>query len=415
MVDKYVYVSEYVGGLAIYDASESGGPVVKSLLYGGPHLRSRAYDLLLQSPYLYAANSTRDGAVLTVHDTNTATPTLVGEYLDWSQSGLAVQSAGNYVYFGMSANTAVLDVSHPTSPARVATIPVPALSFARAGSTLFAGTLSNNLVVMNITSPALPAIVRSITLPDLPLKLRVFNNLLFVADGSGGLFIFDISFPTSPVLVSRTTSFSAVNDVAVVGTTAFLAAGVDGLGVSDISNPAQPSVISKTPLARIDPFLFDNPLNEALSIAANDGIVYVGTLWDNGLVFGLDCANPRSPRIVSVYAYGTFILTWVGKLVFKGSDLFAAGYLNSSVYPIVHVDVSRPYNSINQYFPPLSLQAPIPLTAPRVTKGNARLGSPRWKTRRLRGNRFEQYERRGASRLPTPSADDDLRFWRNDR
>jgi hypothetical protein len=54
-VGKYVYSSEFPGGIAIYDASQTGGPRVDGLLYSGPHLFSVAYDLRLQSPYLYAA------------------------------------------------------------------------------------------------------------------------------------------------------------------------------------------------------------------------------------------------------------------------------------------------------------------------------------------------------------------------
>jgi hypothetical protein len=121
----------------------------------------------------------------------------------------------------------------------------------------------------------------------------------------------------------------------------------------------QPIVVSKTPLSRIEPFLNDNPPNQALSVALNNGLVYVGTLWDNGLVFGMDCSNPVVPRVVSVYAYGDFILTWVGGLLFIGPDLFVGGSLGYT-YPVGQFDISLPRDSINQYFPPAALQNPAP-------------------------------------------------------
>ena len=131
-------------------------------------------------------------------------------------------------------------------------------------------------------------------------------------------------------------------------------------------------VLSKTGLGRIFPFYNDNPPNEAMAVTFNNGIVYVGTLNDNGLVFGLDCSNPAVPRIVSIYAYGTAILSWSGELLFNGTELFVGGGLNGSVYPVTQVNMSEAFDSINQYFPPAALQdSPQPLvhrTIPALRK-----------------------------------------------
>jgi hypothetical protein len=213
-------------------------------------------------------------------------------------------------------------------------------------------------------------------LTDFPLKVRVSGNLLLVADSSAGLLIYDISTPTAPVLLSKVTAFAAVADVALAGATAFVAGDVDGLGIVNVSNPAQPMVVSKTALSRIDPFFNDNPPNEALSVALNNGIVYVGTLDDNGLVFGLDCTNLVAPRVVSVYAHGDFIFTWVDSLLFSGTDLFVGGYLGFA-YPVAQVDMSLPRNSISYYFPPSGLQSPAGLGKVRHALPGIQLGKPR--------------------------------------
>jgi hypothetical protein len=375
LVGNYFYVSEYVGGIGIYDASQRGGPIFKKRLYGGGANWSDAYDLLLQSPYLYAASSTDVGATLNVYDISTTPPARVGEYFDGSQEADALESSGQYLYLGMSSNTAILNVSQPASPVLVGTIPVAATSLARTNNTLFAGTANDGLAVIDITNPAQPTIVRTLLLTDFPLKVKVSGNLLFVADSSAGLLIYDISTPTAPVLLSKVTSFAAVADVGVTGTTVFVAADVDGLGIINVSNPAQPVVVSKTALSRIDPFFNDNPPNEALSVALNNGIVYVGTLNANGLVFGLDCTNLVVPRVVSVYAHGDFILTWVGSLVFSGTDLFVGGSLGFA-YPVAQVDMSLPRNSISYYFPPSALQSPAGLGNVRHSLPGVQLGKP---------------------------------------
>jgi hypothetical protein len=364
-VGNYIYEVQGDGGIAIFDASAGGGPVEQYSLYGGPHLSVTANDMLWQSPNLYAATATQDGAVLSVYDTSSSPISRVGEYLDVTQQGLSVDSANNYVYFGMNRNMAVINVSQPTSPSLVASVPVSAFTLAHAGNALFAGTSNKSLVVMDISNPAHPTQVSAISLPNIPIKLRVSNNLLFVADGIGGLLIYDISAPASPVLLSRTTVFTAVNDVSINGSAAFVAADVDGFGILDISNLAHPTLLSKTSLSRFDPFSNFDPLTQALSIGMNNGVVYVGTNA-NAIVFGFDCGNLAVPRTISKYAYGAFTSTAVGSILFNGDEAIVGGTLNSGVYPATLVDISQPFDSIGEYFPPIALQSPAAVGAARA-------------------------------------------------
>jgi hypothetical protein len=361
-IGNYVYVQEGDGGVAIYDASETGGPIVEGYLYGGPYLDSAALDMLLSSNALYAATETYAGAVLDIYDATTNPPNLVGTYADETEEGgNAVQAAGNYVYFGMTDNLGVVNVSQPSAPTLAATLALPTISLAQANNTLYAGTSNNTLVVIDITNPGQPSIVSTLNLTDLPLRLRVSGNLLMVADNAAGLLIYNIANPQAPILLSSLASFTLAADVAVQGTTAYVAADVDGLGIVNISNPAQPVVISKTALSRIDPFYNWDSMNEALTIAINNGFVYIGTLNDNMLVFGLDCTNPTAPRIVSINAYAYAIEAFASTLLFSGTQMFVGGS-PGGVYPIVQVNISQPLDSINQYFPPMALQNPAPLT-----------------------------------------------------
>ena len=361
---SYVYESEIGGGIAVYDASATGGPISQAILYGGPHLSSASYDLLLESSTLYAATSTFDGPAWEIYDVSTIPANRLGEYIvpNPAQAGYSVQASSHYVYFGMSNGIGVIDVTQPSSPTLVGTIAAPAIgSLARVNNTLYAGAANNSIIVLDITNPAQPATIKTITLTDLPIKVRVFGNLLLVADNAAGLLIFDISNPQSPVLLSTMPNFTLAEDVTVQGTTAYVAADVDGLGIVDLSSPSQPVLLSKTGLGRTYPFDGSTPLNEALTVAVSGSLVYVGTLNDNGIVVGLDCSNLAAPRIVSMIAYGDAVETWSGALFFNGSELFVGGALNGGVYPVTEVNMSQPLDSINQYFPPTALQNPFPL------------------------------------------------------
>jgi hypothetical protein len=373
-VGKYVYADEYSGGLGIYDGSETGGPVIEANLYGGGQGSSAIYDMLFQSPYVYGAASTDIGETLNVYDTSATPATRVGQYFDPSQEAFAVQSSGNYVYVGGSSNTTVLDVTQPTSPTLVTNVSVSAISLARSNNTLFAGTSNNQLSILDLTNPALPTVVSTLSLPDLPIHLRVTGNLLLIADNLAGLMIYNITTPHSPVLLSKVTDIALAADVAVVNQTAFVAADTDGLAIFDISNPAAPLLLSKTSLSRIDPFYNDNPLNEALSVAANNGLIYVGTLDDNGIVFGFDYSILAVPRLVSIYAYGEFVETSVVAMLFSGSNIFVGGLLGFTE-SFTEANISQPYDSIERDFPPLALQSIPPVgQAPQSATG-ARLGA----------------------------------------
>ena len=364
MAGNYVYAAQADAGITVYDASQAGGPIYKAILYGGGFFWSESYDQHLRDPYVYAAAATSEGSTLNIYDTSTNPATRVGQVFDPSQQCYAVQSSGNNLYLGMDNVLRVFDLSSPAAPSFVRSVSLPVLSLERSGTILYAGTTDHRLVPVDISTPAQPKVLNGIFLTGPPVRIHAFGNLLLVADNTGGLFIFDISVPASPVLLKQVTGFTAVNDATLSGTTAFLAADVDGLAIMDLSNPSNPILLSTTSLSSIEPFSAGQPPNEALSLALHNGIVYVSTFFDNGLVMGFDYASPAAPRLVSQYAYGEFVLTTVDSMLFKGNDFFAGGFLGYT-YSVQQMDLSNPYDSINQYFPPLALQNPGTLTAYR--------------------------------------------------
>jgi hypothetical protein len=381
---NYAYVAQADAGIAIFDASQSGGPIFQAELYGGGGFSSEIFDLLLLSPYLYGAASSDVGAVLNVYDTSTTPASRIGQYSDQTQQCSALQSSssGTSLYLGLTNSLDTFDIANPASPVLANTLSLPVVSLARSSNTLYAGTFDDRLVTLDITNPAQPQILNSITLADVPVRVHVFGNLLLVADATEGLLTYNISAPTSPVLLSKVTGFASANDVTFTGTTAFLAADVDGLAIIDLTNPALPRVISQTLLSSTDPFALAPP-NQAVSISLYNGVVYVGTLLDIGLVLGYDYSSPVFPRLVSVSAYGEFLDSNVDTLLFSGNNLFVGGSLVAGD-SLQQVDVSQPFDSINYYSPPLALQNPGSLNLAsqvsrfRRSRPSTLSGSPRF-------------------------------------
>jgi hypothetical protein len=181
------------------------------------------------------------------------------------------------------------------------------------------------------------------------------GSRLFISDGPAGLLIFDVSNPAAPVRLGQLSLSTPVWDVAVSGTIAFLAGDASGLVIADISNPASPQQISETMLESYAPFATE-PRSIALSVAVQNGLVYVGTANSVSLVFGFDCSEPAYPRLVSMNAFGEFVDSIVSGFSFIGNDIFVFGGLGVWT-DIVQADASQPRNVINLYDPPFNLRA----------------------------------------------------------
>jgi hypothetical protein len=143
--------------------------------------------------------------------------------------------------------------------------------------------------------------------------------------------------------------------------------------VVDISNLRQPRQISQTTLESYNlfPDFFDEgPRSVALSIASQNGLVYLGTANSVGLVFGFDYSQPTYPRLVSMNAFGEFIDTLVSGFSFSGNDIYAFGALGVQ-NDIVQSDNSAPCNTIDLYDSPLGLRS-ITFLAAQVSSGRVK-------------------------------------------
>jgi hypothetical protein len=367
LASGYALASEGEGGLAVYDLSEPGGVLPNYLSATGSNVASYpAFAQAADSSNVYFAIAAEYGSGVLGFDLSTRPPGYVGGFATGSSLCQALALNGNYLYLGATDSLRVLDVSNPASPTQVDSISTGISALAVSGTSLFAGTVDDKIIVFDVSQPSHPHREAALRIPNLPIEMVVSGNLLLVAASTAGLLVYDITIPTTPVLLSETKpSTGGVFDVAVDGNLVLLAAWDGGLVVVDLTNPYLPQVIGQAVLDTIDPFadLYSYLLNKAATIALLDKIAFVGIFNadpsdppdnGNGMIYGFDYIDPTHPRLVYLGAYGGAIADGILTLRAVGSDLFAGG-----TSMLIDFDASAPRNTINLFFPPAALRPPI--------------------------------------------------------
>jgi len=336
-------------GVQIHDLSAPGGPIPKPSLPGSGALAA-IYDLLVVSSNLFAAESTDVGGFVTSFDLSQTPPQRTGSFAlttSTNEIPFSLVSSSHFLFVGTSTELLVLDISNPSGPTKVASLGLPTSSLALVGSTLYAGTTDNHLVVVNVTNPASPVLGTSTNLAGFPVTMQANGKLLFVAADSAGLLTFSIANPSAPALLSQFRPSSAVEGVAVDGNLVLLAAADGGFVVADMTNPAAPVLTGQVPLDTLSCFADIDPADGSpglISISLNNGIAYLGSANLYGRVFGFDYRQPAHPRVVSAAFYGNAILESVFAFAFSGSNVFAAGDLFDD--QVFEADVTQPRNFI---------------------------------------------------------------------
>jgi hypothetical protein len=165
-------------------------------------------------------------------------------FFGWGQ---AVELSGSLAVVSTGSSLVVVDVSDPRAPAERGRSDLGefALDFGLDlwGSRAF--IVGRGLRVVDLSSPASPAIAGGIQLPASVSDVDVVGVLAF-AVGNRGLLVVDVSNETTPRELGRLETGGFVRDVEVVGSLAYLAEGefdADSTGrlrVVDVSDPTAP-------------------------------------------------------------------------------------------------------------------------------------------------------------------------------
>jgi len=369
-------------GLSVYDVSAPGGPrneededaqedfQIANLLFGQIFDQTIQHQTLYAAGAGFAADESSVGGLITYDDSKSApNPNPLGRLVYPNENGFAVQVSGTTAFLGLTDFLKVVNVSTPSSPEEIASLPVATNALALSGTTLFDGTGDGRLVVFDVSNAAMPTQIASIPIAGPANNMRIAGNLLFIADGPQGLLVFDVSQPVSPILLSKFSLSAPIWDVAPSGTVALLASDALGLVTVDISNPAQIKQLSQTMLPLFNPFpqvQAISTLNLAISVATQNGLAYVGTICVpaddddivNAALVTFDFKQANSPRLVGFRRY---LGSEIAVITPAGNNLFMEenGIENQ-------IDNSFPYNSIELQDPPLALISNLTL------HGNAR-------------------------------------------
>jgi hypothetical protein len=242
------YVADYTGGLRIYRAG--------------------------------AADTSLVGVV-------PATPT--GPAVD-----LALDSAGGLLYLASgSAGLEVVDISDPTAPARIASLPLPGLASAvtMVNSTTVAvarrGSSSAGVTFVDVTTPTAPFARGAVDQPAIvdPRALAARDTVLFVADQQLGVLSVGFGNPDAPAAFGLP-SLSGARDLDLQGTLLLVASRSRGLQVVDVFQPTLPILRSEVSLPPI------------LGVTRN-GTMAVACLGSDGVAL-VDVATPASASLRSI-------------------------------------------------------------------------------------------------------------------
>lgn len=210
----------------------------------------------------------------------------------------AVAVRGQYAFIGMGSEFAVLDVSQPDSPRRIAYLMLEGLISAK-GIVLaddYAYVTANKLYVIDIHDPTQPVIAGAALLTDLnPGGLTLSGQYVYVA--SGGIRVFDIANPINPIQVGYYDDYGALSQTIVVsGRYAHYTSyqcyewgcGSAKAYLVDVIDPTNPTYITT----------YLTLGSRRIDVAVEGTLAYVA--GDNSL-YAVDFSTPVSPTLIGSY------------------------------------------------------------------------------------------------------------------
>jgi hypothetical protein len=231
-------------GLKVVDVSTPSAPKIRASLGGV----MKAVGMAGQYAYvdnMVPGNPPHDDLIV-VNLSVPSSPTIVGRLTLPAAAG-AIKVVGGYAYLATgAAGLQVVDVSSPSAPRIVGTVDTPGSATRVAVANGYAYVADNTAVVsINISSPTNPFVVGS--LPTSATNVAVAGSRLYALDMSQ-FKIIDVTNPAAPTLLSASSGYGA-QGLDILGNYALLATPATehttsngGIYVIDVSNPAQPNL-----------------------------------------------------------------------------------------------------------------------------------------------------------------------------
>ncbi|MBL9136273.1 MAG: PQQ-binding-like beta-propeller repeat protein [Verrucomicrobiales bacterium] len=233
----------------------------------------------------------------------------VGSY-DTSGNAMGITVMDKFAYIAdAAAGLQIISIADPENPQRVggcATGGYP-WDVAVSGSHAYMAN-QGSLGIIDVSDPTRPRKVASV--PDIQAwGVAITNQLLFVAAAQQGLKVLDVTVPTEPRLVGHSIPGGSAFEVVVSGSYAYVADALQGLLVYRVTEPTEPGKVKWT-------FQTGGPVGSSPALAA-DGTLVVGS--DDGKVYALDgqtgakkWETTTNDRVRSSPAIGDHGLLYVG-------------------------------------------------------------------------------------------------------
>ena len=220
-----------------------------------------------------------------------------------TQDGMKVQVQGNYAYVVRADGTPdflIIDISNPASPTLRGSLNltgVPANIFV-AGNYAYVASQDDNqeLQIINITNPLIPFVEGTYNASGTANARGVYavgTTAYLVRDTSTSneFVVINVSSPALPSLVGSLDLVATGYEVYVTGNNAFIASGHNSqeLQVVSIANPASPTIVGSNDISGS---------TDALTISGHGSLVFLGR---SANVRTYDVSIPTAPILISNY------------------------------------------------------------------------------------------------------------------
>jgi hypothetical protein len=230
----WIYLGSWGGGLVILDGTDPGSLVeVGSFRATGA---SESGSVEVRDGLVFVGEYQNGMAIVDVSAPET--PVEIGRTDNFAA---AVGLMGDYALAAGPSPVRIYDVSDPTAPEMVGTVPLfdPVNDMLVDGELLYMAT-DDGLEVVNMADPSEPVPIGQIETTDRALGLALVDEHVFVAAGEAGVRGVDVTDPSNPVETWTDGWSSHANDVAIHGGWLWVADDAGGPDPYDIGDPDSP-------------------------------------------------------------------------------------------------------------------------------------------------------------------------------
>ncbi len=248
--EEYTHYFFTLESVDVADPVSPAGTDFYSQLNCNSPMGGRTTDVFVQDDYAYVAFGPFGLKVFNVSNPAVLTP---AGGLDSIGAVTSVHVSGDYAYaIGTKDHIVearrdlyVLDISSPSSPVPVASVPLPNYSsdVCVSGDFAYVAEFGDGLRIFDISDPSVPRFVASYDTPGIARGVYVTGRYAYVADDEAGLQVIDVSDPSVPRFVASYDTPGIARGVYVTGRYAYVADGVAGLQVIDVSDPSAPCLV----------------------------------------------------------------------------------------------------------------------------------------------------------------------------